>query len=628
MNVQKMLPILWLFAFLCSLFFFNEYELESFGLATIFLFSWSVLSFALKAEWSLPKSKILYFMAAFWLLAFISVVFSDILMTSLMAFVYFTALPLGFFIFILTAKEKYFLTIAKYAAVILGALGLWALCQYFFLTEQFGLRAHHPLKNPNSLAALFNFGLFGAVGWLLIAKTKLQSNLALILAILIIGGMVATVSRGAILAMIIMMIPMLFLFRDLVKRHWKCLSLLALSAVIFAVLASFNRSENYEIASRLLETVGTGGGYDTSHRLQLWAATWDMIKQYGLWGTGIGTYFQYFPEYRLLDDKFGTYYAHNDPLQYWVELGFLGPVLFYTLCVAILCRTTQAVSKCHDTQKKVKILVPFFALSAIVLHTHVTFNFYNLSILYMSSLTLAYWFLQTQEILQTPLKKITMPRAYSFPSRIIIIALPFLFIGAFFFAVIASENLTQKAKRHLVDGDFDSFAQTVITAQKVGMGHNYRADLLAVTMPITLLERAHDLGEGQRKEIFEQGLAYVRRAHAVNSRSASALYYFGLIQENVPTEFVPKDMKEPNEYYSEALRLDPLHFGARIKLSETLPASEALALLEAGTHYRYKNPQVVELYQALWSHYARAENAKKMSAMMKKIKHYQKFFHN
>ena len=70
-----------------------------------------------------------------------------------------------------------------------------------------------------------------------------------------------------------------------------------------------------------------------------------MIKEYGLFGTGIGTYFLYFPEFRLAGDNWGAYYAHNDPLQYWIELGVLGPILFYAFVIAVILRTQQAFKK-------------------------------------------------------------------------------------------------------------------------------------------------------------------------------------------------------------------------------------------------------------------------------------------
>lgn len=625
---QKNIYLLWIGAFLSSLFFLNDFELESFGLAALLLFSWSILKLSSPTQWQIPKSYFIYLLAAFWWLTFISVLFSDILNTSIIAFVYFSALPIGFFTLLITAKGEDYKALFTLLAVIFSGLGVWALCQYFFLFDLYGGRAHHPLKNANSLGALFNFGLFGALGWMVCAKNKVHGNLALLLAIIMIWAMMATVSRGAILAMGVMAIPMLFLWRAQVKKHWRCFGAIGVSVLVFIGISMSYKSGIHQIASRLIETAMFDGGENISHRWQIWAATWQMIKTHGIWGTGIGTYFQYFPQFRLFDDVWGTYYAHNDFLQYWVELGVLGPVLLYALCFVVLGRTIQACKATTDKTQHIKILTPFFAMGAIILHTHVTFNFYNLSILYMSGLTLAYWFYQTQKILQTPVIQIECFKSYGLPSRIAVIALPFLCVGYFFFSMMISEHLTQKAKQFLWAGEFDDFANTVISAQTIGMGHNYRADLLAVNMPITLLSKGGYLDVAQKKEIFDQGLSYARRAHFVNPRSASALYYLGLIQEDVPQNFIPEDLKSPLEYYLATLKLDPLHFNARLKVARDLPPAEALKLLEAGTQYNYNNPQAVALYMDLMARYVVAGDAAKMSAMREKVQYYQKFFHN
>lgn len=626
MILQKFLPALWLCGFLCALFFFNAYELESFGLSVLFLFVWSVVTLVPLKEWQVPKSTALLFMALFWLLAFTSLLHTDILNPSIMAFVYFSAMPLIFFTLVLRNDRTAVLVMAKGLAIIFAGLAIWALVQYFIFGEFFGGRAHHPLKNPNSLGALFNLGLFGAVGWMLVSKTKTQSNLALGLAILIFGGIVATASRGALVAMIPMMGLMLFIMREQGKAHWKCLGILAVAGIILFMLSAFGVAQNDTMLARMTDALSFNSNDITSNRITLWQASLEMVKTHGLFGTGIGTYFLYFPEFRLPSDRFGAYYAHNDPLQYWVELGFLGPVLFYGFCIAVLVRTIQAVKKTNDVMQRTKILAPFFALSAIVLHSHVTFNFYNLSILYVSGLTLAVWFLTTQDVLKTPIKILAFPSSYSIWARGAVISLPFVIIGFFFCATMLSEQLTQRAKAELIAGDFDKFAAHVMAAQRTGFGHNYRADLLAVNMPLTLLANASHLKIEERKEIFDQGLFYLRRAQSVNPQSASVYYNLGLIQEDVPKDFIPEDLKTPIEYYREALRLEPLHFSARIALSRTLPDQAAIALLEAGAHYRYNNPQAVSLYMALLARYAQTGQAAKMKQMAEKIRRLERSF--
>jgi O-antigen ligase len=621
--IQKIIAGLWIAAFLCALFFFNDYELESFALATVFLFSFSILSLSLKKEWHIPQSMTLLFMALFWILAFISLLHTEILNVSIMAFVYFSAMPLTFFVLILKNDETLIKSLAKIGAVIFTGLGLWALAQYFIFGDHFAGRAHHPLKNPNSLGALFNLGLFASVGWMLVTKIKIHSNLALILSVLLIGGIVATASRGALVAMIPMMGLMLFFLRDKARAHWKCLSILAVSGVVLFGFSVFGAAQNDTMIARMTDTLSMNLADSSSNRVSLWLATIDMINAHGLFGTGIGTYFQYFGEFRLPSDKWGTYYAHSDPLQYWVELGVLGPILFYAFCISVFLRTVRAVKKTKDDVQRAKILAPFFALGAIVLHTHVTFNFYNLSILYVSGFMLAVWFIATQAVLKTPTKTVSFPDSYSGLSRGAVISLPFLMIGFFFFAMMLSEQLTQRAKTHMMAGDLKKFGETTMAAQAVGLGHNYRADLLAVNLPLSLLAIADSFDREKQERIFNEGLFYIERAHAANPRSASALYYMGLLLEEAPQDLIPDRMKSSAEYYRQALKLDPLHFSARIALSKTLPAKEKVKLLEEGVHFRYNNPQALNLYMTLLSTHAQNGEAKKMKEITATIQNFQ-----
>ena len=127
-------------------------------------------------------------------------------------------------------------------------------------------------------------------------------------------------------------------------------------------------------------------------------------------------------------------------------------------------------------------------------------------------------------------------------------------------AYIMGEHYTNKAREHLLAGDLDEFAEDVIAAQNVSMYGNYRAPLLAVNVPLTLLEEAGDqLTKEQKKDVFEQGLSYLRHVRAINPRSSSALYYLGKIQQLALAEFIPEDLKTPEEYYAQAIKLDPLH---------------------------------------------------------------------
>src|SRR6185436_8228459 len=70
--------------------------------------------------------------------------------------------------------------------------------QYLFFYKTFGPRIHHPLLDPNNMAALMNMGLLSAAGFYMTAVTPRQSGWRLALAALFWAALMATQSRSGI----------------------------------------------------------------------------------------------------------------------------------------------------------------------------------------------------------------------------------------------------------------------------------------------------------------------------------------------------------------------------------------------------------------------------------------------
>ena len=631
MTLKSFSPLIWLAAFLCSLFLINDWQLESFGAAVLLIFTWAVVTLVQGNEyqWSIPQSWVLRFAGLFWLLVFLSVLGSDILNVSLMAFCFFSVMPLTFLVMSVQVNEKQLRIIAKSLAVIFTGLSIWALIQFFVLGDYFNGRAHHPLANSNSLGALFNLGFFCALGWVLGAENKTQKYFATTLTILIFGGIVATASRGAFFSLIPVLLFFIFIMRRQVQKNWRACLFILLSCLGFLGLSLLALKDADSIALRTFETLALTQEDITSNRVALWQASIAMIKEHGLWGTGIGTYFLYFPEFRLPEDKYGAFYAHSDPLQYWVELGIFGPVIFYAFVIAVITRTFKAFKKSQNTLQKLKIISPFCAVGAVILHTHMTFNLYNLSILFGVGFLLSLWFLETQKILQTPVKIIRFPEKYSSSIRTSFVALPFIILGILFSAYVASEHFVNKARDNLlIESDLDSFSENIVMANDISLQGNYRSFVLAVNVPMTLLQQdSSKLDKTQRKEVFDLALHYLRSARRVNPRSASALYYLAKIQQLVPDDFVPDDLLTPDEYYKQAIETDPLHVGARVELSKILEQKNLhknmMEVLEDGLTYRYNTSNAMQLYGRLMEIYNHAGDKEGTKDMFLKMQAFQ-----
>lgn len=601
---------LWSAAFLCSLFLVNAWQLEWFGGSVLLTLSWSVLMLERKIRdgWKIPKSTFLVLVGLFWLNAFLSVIRSDMPFVTFMGLSFFSVMPLTLFTFAFSPDERQMRHIGQFAAAVFAALAVWAIIQFLFLHDYFGGQARHPLANPNSLAALFSLALFPTLGWMLTAPDRKQSAAALILCTLLTGGIIATGSRGAPLAMI----PALAIFawsgRNTLKGKRTLLLSLALGVITAIVMPLLLNPEKATTILRFLGTLLQLQPDISNNRLHIWTGTWALIKDHWLLGTGgIGTFFLHYPAYRIPEEITGTFFAHNDPLQYWAETGLAGIILFYAILIAAIIRTTRALAACpaENEKQRMLILAPFCALTAMTIHTHLTFNLYNLSILLTSGFLLAVWFAATHKVLRDGENLQALPEKLPVPARAAMVALPFLFCGYLFAACIVSEHFTKRARTHALAGELEDFATDLNIAHQAGFHSNYRTYLLAVNVPLTILRESKDtLTRKQKEELYAQSAEYLHRARTANPRTASAAYYLGYLQTLVPADVIPEGTPAPEEYYREALALDPLHLGARLALAEIHEErgdlKGAMDIVKEGLPYIYRSPMATDLYgQAL-----------------------------
>ena len=625
---------LWIVAFICSLFFVNAWQLELFGASILTLFIWAAMTLSThaKTQWAFPKLWTLRFLGAFWLLSFLSILHSDIVNISLMAFCFFSALPLSVFVFLMQSEanpesfKQSAQTISYILALILGGLGLWAMAQFFFLQEYFGQRAHHPLANPNSLAALLCLGLFPALGWLLHSKTKKPKALSTLLCILLFGGIATTASRGIFFAFIAFLPIFGFLMRAQLKPNLNWLLALFVGFTLLFLATSYNQEGSNVLASRVLDTIALNDKDISNNRFNIWSGAWNVVKEHWLIGTGFGTFFLYYPEFKLPTDPFTAFYAHNDPMQYWAELGIAGFILFYLFVFSIVITALKTLSlKNLTTQHRTIITACSCSIGAIILHTHISFNFYNLSILFVLGFLLSVLLWTCKQYTPTiGVKYINFPNTMNNTPRVALTFIPFLFIGFIFLAFVTSEHYTNKARDNMLAGNLEGFADDIMRANKTSFQGNYRSYLLAANVPLSLLEEGQGkFSEDQRKEIYDQTIFYLNQSKNLNPRSSASFYYLGKIQKFVPASFASKETKTPETYFKQALKLDPKHIGARIELAKLYAQNgdkgSELKTLEGGLQYYYNTSYAIEYYQYLSRLYLESGDVVKTQSMLGKV---------
>lgn len=281
------------------------------------------------------------------------------------------------------------------AFAVIAGIALWALVQFFFLYGTYGPRIHHPLINPNDLAALILMALLPALAFFFAAPPGRATAVAFTVFFLLYLALLTTQSRGCLLsfciaAAILAAANLRGMDRGFAKAG---VAVLVVAVLPFAVNWLSGGALDKNLAS-LPKVMGTGSATD---RLMLWNATLRMVRDHTWLGTGLGTFYFNYPAYRDIKDRSDGFFAHMDPLQFWAEMGIAAPVLFYAVLFAVLLRTLSAVRLAGDDRRlRLALTGSFCALLAPVLSAHISFHLYMPGILIPLSVLLAFWYVATE----------------------------------------------------------------------------------------------------------------------------------------------------------------------------------------------------------------------------------------
>ena len=164
-------------------------------------------------------------------------------------------------------------------------------------------------------------------------ENLVRSALTFLLVLLLTACLLATLSGGGIMAAAI---AVLFFFciayrRRTLRRRTAQSAMLA-AAVGAAVLMP--------VLGRFVQRLSADSQRDVMSRLHVWGDSLVILKDFPLFGTGLGTYGQIFRRYQT--HQFGSYFdhAHNDYLEMAADTGALGFLLAAGMaavfCVALL----------------------------------------------------------------------------------------------------------------------------------------------------------------------------------------------------------------------------------------------------------------------------------------------------
>lgn len=593
LSPKTLVPVFWGVSLIWSISWFEPHALLR--LASVgFCFLAAILSFGqgIKEGFYRPHGAVVITLLLFWMLAAASIFWSAIPFVSFIAFCTYSMLPLTFFALVTNRDAGDLLKACTLGALVFCAiLALYVVIQYFFMPDMLvSGTVRYPFANPNSFAAMLSLALFGGIALMVTAEDRKYSNMALLFSVLYVAAIVILAGRGAFLALLIgLFVFMLGAGKEVLTKHKRCIGgLFAGSVIVLAVTALMGASRN-TIWERLGQ-IGEKGEQIVAGRSDIWQATWTMIEQHMFAGTGIGTFFLYYPEHRLPSDWYsGGYMAHNDPLQFWMEMGVLAPLLFYAALVFVLIRSFFALRAMTEStdKRRLHLLAVTCGMGAFVLHTHISFHFYVGPLLLIFGLALAWWYVLTADILKETASLARWPVRWPVVAGWVAALLPFLVLYFVLQGFLFSEYYIDRSQARMIKGDTGGFAEDINHADRVGFGMNARAYIKAAAIPLGILDAASAaMTDGERKSLEKQINTLLDKAEQHNPRLVGIPYYRAML-----AGYMQHPDSEIEGYLQQAVTLSPQHLPSRMMLIQYYQdhgeVEKASSVARAGLPWRY-----------------------------------------
>lgn len=233
---------------------------------------------------------------------------------------------------------------------------------------------------PNNCAGFLEMILPLALAWVLVSRAKPTLKVFVgYAALVILAGIVVTVSRGGWIATGLMLIA--FFTALLFNRTYRLPSLVILAMLIGGALIILPRS--YSFKARFDELVKKEK-FTGNMRFELWTGAVQMWRTNPWWGVGPGHYDQRSRVWRPIDVQRQADHAHNDYVETLAEWGVVGSALVVAalaLLGAGLAKTWKSVGGTQSdlsgrggSTKFALVLGSALGLLAILFHSIVDFN--------------------------------------------------------------------------------------------------------------------------------------------------------------------------------------------------------------------------------------------------------------
>lgn len=493
------------------------------------------------------------------------------------------------------------------AGVVIVGAAFWALIQTFFFPQLLvNGQVRHPFVNPNVFAAALNMTFFSGLGlYFTVPSDRLRKIIWLGL-LIVLSAFASVASKAGSITFFVGLLMIVFMVdRNTLRRHARPLLLLLAGGVVMALIMSalpVLMPDRVLIKTTIWGQLGTylHGNYGTAqNRIDIWAATVELIKNHPFLGSGYRSFYLMYPSVRLPAEVYsGGFMAHSDPLQLWAETGLGGIVLFYAIGLGVLWRFIRH----HCAASSPLVTGLFIAAAGLVAHSHVDFPFYTLSVAMLFALVLSALLLLTPGPGDKTAQPFSFARAWPRANAFMLLVLPAVLFMGLFVSLMLGEYFTALAKRQINQGNTAGFAASVNLANRIGLGLNARPYMMAATVPLGILKDGFmTMGLDDQRALFHQADALLQQANRMNTRLATVPFHRAeLVQNSLPLVW-PENFPQTEALYRQALAIDPLHLPSRMGLARYLLAQQRsddlYALLLAGLNWPYPGYDAKAYYQ-------------------------------
>ena len=194
----------------------------------------------------------------------------------------------------------------------------------------------------------------------------------------IIAGILFSLSRGGWFSTVIGMV--VFLVWNGIKHHfsWRPIAIGVAAVCVFGLLLFSVPKARYHFGLMLTpkdqEKATILRDTSLNGRTPMWAATWRIIQDNPIFGTGAGTWQWVHPKYRESYTPFQADYAHNDILQMTADYGVVGFALAAITLGCFFWQARRLTVESVTSEQRAFVVGAVVGISILLVHSWFDFN--------------------------------------------------------------------------------------------------------------------------------------------------------------------------------------------------------------------------------------------------------------